>query len=570
METGRGDLPIDNLSSRKSLGELLVEEKLITPEQLDNAVNLQQKQGGRLSEILLSQGLVKAQDLAAVLSVKLNVPLIDLQRHKIQPEALRLIPEDVARKHTLIPLDMVGNSLVVVMADPQDIQTIEDIKAQVKMNIEVALGISTDILGAIDLNYRSVGEIEKQVKEFAPPVEEVTVVTAELVAKTPIAQTLNLLLTQAVRDRASDIHIEPQEDRLRIRFRIDGILHDILSLPLGAATPLVSRIKVLAEMNIAEQRRPQDGQFSVSVAGRDIDIRCASMSTAYGEKVTMRILDKALSLFTLPKLGLLPDSLKKLQLMMKSPFGLILIGGPTGSGKTTTLYALINSLNRTENNIMTVEDPIEYHFKDINQTKVNPKAGITFANGLRSIMRHDPDVILVGEIRDNETATIAVQSALTGHLVLSSVHANDAVGVLFRMVDLGIERYLLASTLVGISTQRMVRRLCPHCLAPYQPSPEELADYDEELSERPKIFYGSGLGCNLCGNIGYQGRTGIFETMLMSEEIRSMLLTNTSAVDIKKQTLKEGLVTMRHDGMLKVKQGITTISEIQRNVFSIG
>ena len=570
METGRGDFPIESLSGRKSLGELLVEEKLITLEQLDNVVNIQQKQGGRLSEILLSQGLVKAQDLAAVLSVQLNVPLIDLQRHKIQPEALRLIPEDVARRHTLIPLDRVGNSLVVVMADPQDIQTIEDIKAQVKMNIEVALGISTDIISAIDLNYRSVGEIEKQVKEFAPPAQEVTVVTAELVAKTPIAQTLNLLLIQAVRDRASDIHIEPQEDRLRIRFRIDGILHDIVSLPRGAAIPLVSRIKVLAEMNIAEQRRPQDGQFSVTVAGRDIDIRCASISTAYGEKVTMRILDKALSLFTLPKLGLLPDSLNKLQLMMKSPFGLILLGGPTGSGKTTTLYALINSLNRTENNIMTVEDPIEYHFKDINQTKVNPKAGITFANGLRSIMRHDPDVILVGEIRDNETANIAVQSALTGHLVLSSVHANDAVGVLFRMLDLGIERYLLASTLVGISTQRMVRRLCPHCLAPYQPSPEELVDYDEELAERPKQFYGSGFGCNLCGNIGYQGRTGIFETMIMSEEIRRMLLTNTSAVDIKKQALKEGLVTMRHDGMLKVQQGITTISEIQRNVFSIG
>ena len=319
METGRGDFPIDNLSGRKSLGELLVEEKLLTPEQLDNAVNIQQKQGGRLSEILLSQGLVKAQDLAAVLSVKLNVPLIDLQRHKIQPEALRLIPEDVARKHTLIPLDMVGNSLVVVMADPQDIQTIEDIKAQVKMNIEVALGISTDILSAIDLNYRSVGEIEKQVKEFAPPAEEATVVTAELVAKTPIAQTLSLLLTQAVRDRASDIHIEPQEDRLRIRFRIDGILHDILSLPRGAAVPLVSRIKVLAEMNIAEQRRPQDGQFSVTVAGRDIDIRCASMSTAYGEKVTLRILDKALSLFTLPQLGLLPDSLKKIAINDEKP-----------------------------------------------------------------------------------------------------------------------------------------------------------------------------------------------------------------------------------------------------------
>ena len=560
----------DNSGVRKSLEQLLVEEKFITPEQLENALKVQQRQGGRLGEILLQQGLVKAPDLATILSLRLNIPLIDLQRHKIQPEALSLIPEHVARKHTLIPLDVVGNSLVVVMADPQDIQTIEDIKAQVKMNVEVALGVSTDILGAIDLNYRSVAEIEKQVSEFAPVQEEVTLVTPELVAKTPISQTLDLLLTQAVRDRASDIHIEPQENRLRIRFRIDGILRDVLSLPSGAHTPLISRIKVLAEMNIAEQRRPQDGQFSITVAGRDIDIRTASMSTVYGERVTLRILDKALSLFALPQLGLATDSLKKFQMMMKSPFGLVLVGGPTGSGKTTTLYALINSLDRTENNIMTVEDPVEYHFANINQTRVNPKAGITFANGLRAIMRHDPDVVLVGEIRDNETATIAIQAALTGHLVLSSVHANDAVGVLFRMVDLGIERYMLASTLVGISTQRMVRKLCPHCLAPYQPSPEELAAYDEELSERPITFYGSGLGCNLCGNIGYQGRTGIFETLLMSETIRRMLLTNTSAVDIKAQALQEGMVTMKQDGMLKVKQGITTVSEVLRNVFSIG
>jgi len=560
----------DGWSTRKSLGDLLVEEKLLTPQQLEEAVNIQKKQGGRLSEILLSNNMIKAADMAAILSLKLNVPLIDLQRHKVQPEALRLIPEDFARKHTLIPLDVVGSSLVVVMSDPQDIQTIEDIKTQVKMNIEITLGISTDIIKAIDLNYRSVTEIEKQVKEFAPAAPEVKVVTPEITVNTPVAQTLNLLLTQAVRDRASDIHIEPQEARVRIRFRIDGILHDMLSLPLGAHIPLISRIKVLAEMNIAEQRRPQDGQFSVEAAGRNIDIRVASLSTVHGEKVTLRILDKTLSLFTLPQLGLSAGSLSKMETMMKNPFGLILIGGPTGSGKTTTLYALINGLDRTENNIMTVEDPVEYRFTNINQTQVNPKAGITFANGLRSIMRHDPDVILVGEIRDNETATIAVQSALTGHLVLSSVHANDAVGVLFRMVDLGIERYLLASTLVGISTQRMIRKLCPYCLTPYQPSAEELKIYDTEVKERPRQFYTGGTGCNLCNNLGYQGRIGIFETLLMSDELRRMLLSSSSAVEIRNQALKEGMVTMRRDGMLKVQQGISTIGEIERTVFAIG
>jgi general secretion pathway protein E len=564
-----GSHSVETPGGRISLGEMLVQEQLITPEQLDIALKIQQRQGGRLSEILRASGMVKAEDLAMVMSVQLNVPLIDLQRHKVQPEALRLIPEDIARKHTIIPLDVVGDSLVVVMADPQDIQTIEDIKAQVKMKVETALGIASDIERAIDLNYRSASEIEKQVREFAPRVVEETIVTPELVAKTPIAQTVNLVVTQAVRDRASDIHIEPQEDRLRVRFRIDGVLHDMYSLPRGAHVPLVSRIKVLADMNIAEQRRPQDGQFTISVADRDIDIRVASMATAYGERVTMRILDKSLSLLSLPDLGLFPENLRRFQTMIKNPFGLILVGGPTGSGKTTTLYALINSLDRSGRNIMTIEDPIEYRFKDINQTQVNLKAGLTFASGLRAIMRHDPNIILVGEIRDRETASVAVQAALTGHLVLSSIHANDAVGVLFRLIDLGAEPYLIASTLIGISTQRMSRRLCTHCRFPYQPAPEELAAYDSELSERPSAFYSSGEGCNLCSNIGYMGRTGVFEVLPVTDTIRQMVLTNMSAVEIKAEALKEGMITMRKDGMLKVKDGITTISEILRSVSSV-
>jgi len=468
MDRNKGETLV-NRATRKSLGEMLVEENLITAEQLENALELQRRQGGKLSEILMNQELVKAEDLATVLSVQLNVPLIDLKRHMIQPNALRLIPEDMARKHILIPLDVVDDSLVVVMADPEDIRTIEDIKAQAKTRVEVALGIPSDIERAIDLNYRSSSEIERQVSQFAPLVEEEAEITSELIARTPIAQTVDLLLTQAVRDRASDVHIEPQEDRLRIRYRIDGILHDMFSLPLSAHTPLVSRVKILAEMNIAEQRRPQDGQLSIKVGDKDIDIRAATIETAYGERVTLRILDKSLSLFTLPELGFLPDTLKKCQMMLKSPFGMILAGGPTGSGKTTTLYASINQLDRNERNILTIEDPIEYHFIDINQNQVNPKAGITFASGLRAIMRHDPDIILVGEIRDKDTATTAVQAALTGHLVLSSIHANDAVGVLFRLIDLGVEPYLISSTLVGTVAQRMVRRICPHCRAPFQP-----------------------------------------------------------------------------------------------------
>jgi len=554
---------------RKSLGEMLVEENLITSEQLESALELQRREGGKFSDILVNQGLVKPEDLAAVYSIQLNVPLIDLKRHAIQPGALRMVPEDMARKHTLIPLDVVGDSLVVAMADPEDIRTIEDIRAQVKMRLEVALAMPSDIKRAIDLNYRSSGELEKQVSQFVPPVEEETDVTPELIARTPIAQSLDLILTQAVRDRASDVHFEPQEDRLRVRYRIDGILHDMSSLPLHAHTALVSRVKILAEMNIAEQRRPQDGQFSIRVGDKDVDIRAATMETAYGERVTLRILDKSLALFTLPELGFLPDALRKYQAMLKSPFGMILVGGPTGSGKTTTLYASVSQLDRNECNIMTIEDPIEYHFIDINQTQVNLKAGITFADGLRAILRHDPDIVLVGEIRDKDTAMTAVQAALTGHLVLSSIHANDAIGVLFRLVDLGIEPYLISSTLVGIVVQRMVRRICTYCSVPSRPSVEEQIVYDEEMKQEPATLY-SGAGCNLCANTGYRGRTALFEVLVMSEEIRRMLLSSASASDIRAQALREGMVTMKRDGMLKAEEGITSVSEVVRSVFSVG
>jgi type II secretory ATPase GspE/PulE/Tfp pilus assembly ATPase PilB-like protein len=322
-------------------------------------------------------------------------------------------------------------------------------------------------------------------------------------------------------------------------------------------------------MNIAEQRRPQDGQFSMKVGDRDVDIRAATMETAYGERVTLRILDKSLSLFTLSELGFLPDALEKYQLMLKSPFGMILVGGPTGSGKTTTLYASINQLDHNKRNILTIEEPIEYLFRDINQTQVNTKAGITFASGLRAMLRQDPDVILVGEIRDKDTATTAVQAALTGHLVFSSIHASDAVSVLFRLVDLGIEPYLVSSTLVGIVVQRMVRRICSHCRALAPPSVEEQLAYNEEMKQTPATFY-KGTGCNLCANTGYRGRTGLFEILVMSEKIRRMLLSNASAGDIKAQALQEGMITLKRDGMLKVTEGITSVSEVLRNVFSIG
>jgi general secretion pathway protein E len=553
---------------KNSLGEMLVEEKLITPEQLENALALQQERGGKLSDILVKEGLVTPEQLAVVLSIQLNLPLIDLKRHMVQPDALKLIPEDMARKHVLIPLDIVNDSLMVVMADPEDIRTIEDIKAQAKMRVEVALGVRSDIERAINLNYRSSGAIEQQMNKLAPAQEEKRVDSPILIARTPIAETLDLLIAQAAKDRTSDVHIEPQEDRLRIRFRIDGILHDAFSFPLSVHMPLISRIKILAEMDISEQRRPQDGQFSVKIGDNEVDIRVATMETPYGERATLRILDKSLSLFTLAEIGFSPGTLETFKKMLKSPIGMILVSGPTGSGKTTTLYASINELDRNERNIMTIEDPIEYNFMDISQTQVNKKAGITFASGLRAIMRHDPDVILVGEIRDADTVTTAIQSALTGHLVLSSIHANDAVGVLSRLMDLGVDAASISSTLIAIAAQRMIRRLCTNCRIPHQPSEGERQAFEKEFQEENITFYTSN-GCNLCANTGYRGRTGIFEFLVMSENIRRMLRENKSSDEIREQAIAEGMITMKKDGMLKVKEGITSISEIMRNVYSV-
>jgi len=546
---------------RKSLGEVLVEENIITAEQLQNALELQRGRGGRLGDLMLNQGLLKPEQLAAAISVQLNLPLIDLKRHMIQPDALKLVPEEIARENTLIPLDVIGNSLVVVMADPEDVSVIERIMSSSKMSVKAALGISSDIQRAIDLNYKPGAEIEKQVAEFLPNLPKDTQVIPELGGSAPIVQILDLLLTQAVRLKASDVHIEPQKDRLRVRFRIDGILRDVFSLPSSVSAPLTSRVKIMAGMNIADQRRPQDGQISIKVGVRDVDIRVATISAANGERATLRILDKSLPLLSLSNIGLSPDALKKYQAMLKSPYGMILSGGPTGSGKTTTLYASISSLDRKERNIMTIEDPIEYHFADINQTQVNLKADITFANGLRALMRHDPDIILIGEIRDKDTATIAVQAALTGHLVLCSIHANDAVGVFFRLIDLGIEPYLIASTLVGIAAQRMVRRICPHCRTTYQPSAEEKRVYAEVLGQQPTVLY-RGEGCNLCSGTGYQGRTGIFELLVISEGIGRMLAADINAADIRAQSIKEGMATLKHDGILKVRDGITTMAEV--------
>ena len=498
-----------------------------------------------------------------------NLQTGKLRRYFPQPEALQLIPEAMARKYNAIPLAINADALQVAMANPADIFALEALATQSQMRIEPDVASTEEIQEAIDFNYKSYDEIEKQISNISLPDETVTEQTRfDSVTDAPVAQALTLIIDEAVKARASDIHLQPQEDKLRIRYRIDGTLHDMLSLPLMTVTPLISRIKILANMNIADHHRPQDGQLSIKTKGRLIDIRVGTTPTVYGEMAALRLLDKSRATMTLSELGFLPESLAKYEKMLKVPHGMILASGPTGAGKTTTLYASINCLDQIGRNIITIEDPVEYRVKNINQVQVNPRAGITFSGGLRSIVRLDPDVILVGEIRDAETAQIAIQAALTGHLVLSSIHANDAVGVVFRLLDLGVEPFLVSSALAGVVAQRMVRRICPDCAGPVDVPLIEQMTYSNEIGEqRSEFLYGS--GCKSCAHTGYLGRTGIFEILDMSDEIRMMLLTDTTTTQLRTQAIKEGMIPLLRDGMLKVKADITTPSEVLRNAYCL-
>jgi len=545
-------------SSGKSLGELLIEANLITRRQLESALDIQQTQGRKLGEILVEQRFITPEDLTAILSVQINVPFIDLKRHTLQPQILSRVSEWMARKYNAVPLDIVGESLIMVMADPEDTQAINDFIAHTGMQIQPAIGISGDIHEAIDLNYQAKGEIEQEVKRLVPSYEidrsNESILSIDTSRNTPIIRTVELFINQAVKARASDIHFEPQKDGLRIRYRIDGILHEFMSLPMEIHPALVSRIKIIAGMNIAEQRQPQDGQISYTVDDREIDIRVATIDSAYGEMVVLRILDKSRSLLELGQLGFLEDDLQKYKKMLATPYGLILSAGPTGSGKTTTLYASINELDRKQRNIVTIEDPIEYYFEDINQIQVNTKAGITFASGLRAMMRLDPDIILVGEMRDEDTANTGVQAALTGHLVLSSIHVNDAVNAFPRLVHLGIEPFYSSSALVGVIAQRMVRRVCPHCRITADIPPADNEVYERITGER-LTEYQYGTGCNFCGNTGFLGRIGVFEILEVNERIRQMVTDGASTQEIRVQAVNEGMTPMILDGMKKMTVG---------------
>jgi type IV pilus assembly protein PilB len=554
----------------KSLGDILVEEGLLSRDKLDQAEEEQQRVGKSLGRVLVDMNLVKEADLVSALARQVGLEFVDLTEAQIDPAAASLLPEQVSRRYRALPIGFDGTRLIVAMSDPANVFALDDIRTITGMEIKPVVATASDVEAAI----RRYGQFEQSVEDIATEASSAATDDGRdlddmpaAVEEAPIVKLVNLLITQAVTDRASDIHIEPMEKDIRIRYRIDGVLHEVMRSPKNIQNGLISRLKVMADINIAERRIPQDGRVGLVVGGRAVDLRLATLPTVYGEKVVIRILDKTSVLLELEDLGFSEFAYKRFEEAFRKPYGTLLVTGPTGSGKSTTLYATLNIINTLDRNIITVEDPVEYRLPGINQIQVNPKAGLTFATALRSILRADPDVVLIGEIRDAETAVIGVEAALTGHLVLSTLHTNDAASAITRMIEMGVEPYLVASSLDSTLAQRLARRLCSHCREAYEPSEVELkeAGFPEELAEQVDELYRP-AGCSRCGKTGYRGRLGLYEVMPMTEEIERLTVEHGSSDDIRRVAVEQGMVTLRQDGLEKVAAGLTSMEEIFRVV----
>ena len=551
-----------------SLPQMLVESGLLSPEQVASGQRDARQEKLPMADVLVRQGAILPLQLAVLCALHLGLPMVDLRSQDIDPRVSNLLPEEIARRYTVLPLQKQGDRLTVAMVDPTNLRLIQDLTTRTASTIDPVIATHRDVLEQIDNSYR----LFQSPITLQEPGGEITAagerLTPRFLRNAPPVQIIDLLLRQALQDRASDIHIEAAEDRLRIRFRIDSILQDVMDLPLDLHPILISRIKIMAGMNIAERRRAQDGQFTVEAGGRRVDVRVAVSNTVEGEMTVRRLLDKKFTLIGLDQLGMSRESLAKYRQLLRIPYGMIIICGPTGAGKSTTLYASVLQINRMEQNVISLEDPVEYHIANTNQMQVHAEAGVTFAAQLRSILRLDPDVILVGEIRDQETAIIATQAALTGHLVLTSLHANDSVSALLRFRDLGVPPYLIASSVAGIVAQRMVRVVCNNCQAMVTRPLEEQEAFAEEMTERQERFF-YGQGCNMCAGTGYRERTGVFETLVMTDAIRQLLLEDAPRHQLSDQALREGMTPLRRDGMEKVKAGVTTPYEVLRVLFSL-
>jgi len=549
----------------KALGELLIEKGFITNAQLWEALRVQSRSGGLLGDILHELGMVSKDVINEILGIS------QIELDKLDPDLLKLVPEPMIRKYKLLPYRKEGNVLTVVMADTTNVIAIDDLRLLTGCKIEPVQMDKFLIEEAIRKNF-SIPEVDHIFDDFELTTEQLvseTVVLEEEVDEAPVVRLINSIFIQAIEHRASDIHIEPTENYVRVRYRIDGMLQEIMTLPKKIRSAMVSRVKIIANMDIAEKRAPQDGRIMLKLGSQKFDLRVSTLPTVYGEKIVIRILDKgSMKNFRLENVGFDQQSLSVFREVLRSSSGMLLITGPTGSGKTTTLYAALNEINTVEKNIITIEDPVEYTLEGINQTQVNPKAKMTFAAGLRAVLRQDPDVILVGEIRDSETAEIAIKAATTGHLVLSTLHTNDAAGAFTRLVDMGIEPFLVASAVLGSVAQRLVRLICPNCRQSYEPEPDSPERLFIGASPDQKLTLYRGKGCNQCRNSGYRGRMAILEVLPMTRELRSLVLNKATSDEIKRQGQLAGMVTLRIDGIQKALKGLTTIEEVMRVAYA--
>ncbi len=572
---------------KKLVGQILLDNGLITQQQLDEALNVQKNTTEQLGRILIDLGYVTERDVLRAHAEQLGIPFLELDETSVDEDVARAIPQSVVQRYNAVPIRRNGNRLMVAMSDPSNVFALDDIRLITGYEIDPILATAEDIsvlVSGADAGGGQ-GELEDALEALdgglgAAIGDELDLAAAgtdedvdraqAMEDEAPIIRVVNVVIQQAIKDRASDIHVEPDRRGVRIRYRIDGVLHEVMRVPKYVHAPLVSRIKIMGDMNIAERRLPQDGRIHVRHEGKDYDLRVSSVPTVFGEKVVMRILDQTSVLIGLNKLGMFSETQAQLESIIVQPNGMILSTGPTGSGKTTTQYSILNKINSVEKNIITIEDPVEYQLPGLNQVHVNRKAGLTFASAMRSFVRQDPDIIMVGEVRDLETAETAIQASLTGHLVLSTLHTNDAPSSITRLVDMGVEPFLIASSVIGVLAQRLSRRICANCKEPYKPPAEALHRVGFNVDDMENVVFYRGRGCEQCRHTGYRGRTGIFELMLISEEIADLCVKRAPLSEVRSAALANGMKNLKMDGFQKVIEGLTTVEEVMRVVFTAG
>jgi type IV pilus assembly protein PilB len=567
----------------RTVADIVAEVASVSPEQLRHALEVQKETREPLAQVLVNMGMITEREKVRILSRQWGIPYVDLGERQIDRELLKVIPAHLLQRWKAVPIGRNGARLVVAMVNPLDVYAIDQMRLVAGADIESVIATADDIAASLGQSASTKEEIgaalqemeelgtdtgDIQLEERKRPEDEISAdQLREMVDDAPVVRLANLIIRQAIKDKASDIHIQPEVTRVRIRFRIDGILHDVMSVPKKVQAPLVSRIKVMAEMDIAEKRAPQDGRISLKLGGREYDFRVSSNPGVNGEKVVMRILDKRGIQVSLNQLGIPAPMLEEFEGLINRSYGIITVTGPTGSGKSTTLYSVLNRLNSPEKNILTIEDPVEYQLTGLTQTQVNVRAGVTFATALRAFLRQDPDIILVGEVRDAETALIATEAALTGHLVFTTLHTNDAPTAVGRMIEMGIEPFLVASSVIGVLAQRLVRVICPECKESYTPPVEAFRRLNLAMDQDQVTFY-RGRGCDRCRHSGYKGRIGVFELMMVDDTVRELILKKAPAHRILDEALEAGMTTLKHDAMQKVLEGVTTMEEALRVVYT--